>query len=85
MTEKQSVSAHGWTTRSQATEKSSALTAALADGVNTARVSLGKRTGEESLQGYEKNTGIRAKLTGTDGFRQTVMDWWVCGEGRFTK
>lgn len=85
MTEKQSVSAHGWTTRRQATEKSSALTAALADGVNTARVSLGKRTGEESLQGYEKNTGIRARLTGTDGFRQTVMDWWVCGEGRFTK
>lgn len=49
----------------------SALTVALADGVSTARVSLGNRTWEESLQGYEKNTGIRAKLTGTDGVRQT--------------
>lgn len=29
--------------------------------------------------------GIQAKRTDTDGFGQTVMGWWACGEDRFTK
>lgn len=83
MTGKQSVSACGWTTRSRAPEESSALAAALADGVQEGSV-LETGSGEGSLHGYEENTGIRAERTGTDGFRQTVMDWWVCGEDRCT-